>query len=113
MKCYGCGAEKDPAGKEVYPYPEDQTLCDGPIQPLFVIECQSIARDEATGFHDFRAVVVCHECFRKLDPDMWIGEQCWRSLNPKVPFDLLPKPHEEKWEPTSYPDLVLCNQANS
>jgi hypothetical protein len=101
MKCYGCGIEKDLTKEEVYPYPEDEKLTTDPIPPLFVLECQSEKS------FTFRAVVVCHECFRLLDPDMWIGENCWISINPIIPFDELPETAEnDLFEPSSYPELV-------
>ena len=80
QKCLACGVEKDPALKEVYPYPQDG-LIDEPIAPLKTIDCQ--------GPNDWRVVTVCHDCFHKLDVDMWIGEQCWRALNPITPFEEL------------------------
>lgn len=101
MKCYGCGIEKDLTKEEVYPYPEDERLTTDPIPPLFVLECQ--AKDSNGGY---RAVVVCHKCFRLLDPDMWIGENCWISINPAIPFCQLPEVIKYDWEPRSYPDLV-------
>ena len=102
MKCYGCGIEKDLKVEEVYPYPEDDRLTTDPIPPLFVLDCQA---EEPMG--GYRAVVVCHECFHRLDPDMWIGESCWRHIDPAVPFDKLPNVAEyDKWEPESYPELA-------
>lgn len=106
MKCYGCGIEKDISTEEVYPYPEDDTLSDKPLPPLFVIECESVARDEK-GHHEFRVVVVCHHCFHKLQPDMWIGENCWNSINPVVSFDKLPFRNNDDWQnPEMYPNFV-------
>jgi hypothetical protein len=109
IKCLGCGTEKDTEVLETYPYPEDERLCDGEIEPLFVLECQA----GGPGFNDepWRVVIVCHECFRKLDPDMWISENCWKSINPVVPFDKLPfnnlsmdtdEQTYAKWKPESY-----------
>lgn len=106
MKCYGCGIDKDLSKDEVYPYPEEDRLTTDPVPPLFVFECQSEAR-EPEGGSCYRAVVVCHECFHKLDPDMWIGEaSCWRPLNPVVPFEKLPEVISRNWNPSSYPDLA-------
>ena len=57
------------------------------------------------------AVIVCHECFKKLDPDMWISENYWININPSIPFDKLPlnnlpletdEDAAAKWNPTSY-----------
>jgi hypothetical protein len=63
-------------------------------------ECQANAENGG-----YRAVVVCHKCFQLLDPDMWIGENCWLSLMPRIPFDQLPEVADNRFEPTSYPDL--------
>lgn len=96
MKCYSCGTDKDLTKEEVYPYQEDYLTID-PISPLMVIECQVKKV--------YRAVVVCHECFHKLSPDMWISEKCWNSLNPSVTIDELPAMEGNKWDPSSYPNL--------
>lgn len=107
IKCLGCGVEKDTEVLEVYPYPEDQRLCEDPIPPLFVLECQP----SKTRTDPWRVGIVCHECFRKLDPDMWISENCWISINPVVPFDQLPlnkldpatdAEADAKWKPENY-----------
>ena len=82
QQCLACGVEKDASTKEVYPYPDDG-FNDEPIDPLFSLECQS-----AKGW---RVVTVCHQCCHRLQPDMWISEQCWQSLNPITPFEKLPK----------------------
>jgi hypothetical protein len=76
-----CGVEKDTESKEVYPYPEDG-LVDDPICPIFNLDCQD--------GRDWRCVVVCHECFHRLDPDMWISRGCWEALSPITPFEELP-----------------------
>jgi hypothetical protein len=107
MKCYGCGIEKDMTQLETYPYPEEDRLVDEPIEPLFVMECQA-KEHLPDGSWGFRAVVVCHECFHKLDPDMWIGEDtCWEPLKPVIPFNQLPPVVEGdgKWKPEFYPIL--------
>ena len=64
---------------------------DVPIDPLFVLCC------EGWGAHadDWRHVVVCHGCFDRLDPDMWISSDCWAKLTPLVPFEKLP-PHSDE-----------------
>lgn len=82
QRCLACGVEKDTSIKEVYPYPEDY-LIDEPIDPLMTIDCQ--------GDRDWRVVTICHECFHKLEPDQWISERCWRSIDPVTPFEALPK----------------------
>ncbi len=99
MKCLGCGAVKDMLAYEVYPYPEDDRLCTKPIPPLFVLECEPKLKGS------WRIVIVCHECFKKLDPDMWIGERCWEGINPVVPFGQLPLNNLQppmKWKPENY-----------
>ena len=102
QKCMSCGAEKEFSVLEVYPYPEDDRLCTDPIEPLFVLECQG--RDEFKGI--WKACVVCHECFHKLDPDMWISSNCWASLKPQTLFQDLPAMvhHENpgRWKPETY-----------
>ena len=104
-RCYGCGVVKNLNNLEASPYHKEDGLCDSPIPPLNVIECQS----GGPGFGpdtEFRVVVVCHECFHKLSPDMWISERCWESINPDIPFSVLPTPVEEEekmWDAASYP----------
>ena len=85
LKCMGCGIHKDTSLKEMYPYPDDGLIADL-IDPLLPLDCQGV--EDMT---DFRHVSVCHECFHKLSPDMWISENCWKSLNPIIPFNELPK----------------------
>jgi hypothetical protein len=97
MKCYGCGIDKDVNTKEIYPYEED-SITDEPICPLSVIECETE--------HVDKAVVVCNECYHKLQPDMWISERCWNAIDPVVSIEKLPDiVKENKWKPLSYPDL--------
>ncbi len=112
MKCYGCGVERDLNKLEVYSHPEDDRLTDEPIPPLMVVECQPepplYGSFPNAQNREWKAVVVCHECFHRLDPDMWIGEvSCWERIKPVVIFDKLPKIESiNKWEPGSYPDLA-------
>jgi hypothetical protein len=87
QKCLACGVEKDTSVKEIYPYPDDGIIDDEPIEPFLSIECQGGPGPVS----DWRFVTVCHACFHKLDPDMWISERCWLSLKPITPFDQLPK----------------------
>jgi hypothetical protein len=82
MKCLAYGVVKDPRVKEFYPYPDDGIVDDRPNGPLWVIHCQ--------GHPEWRAVVVCHHCLHKLEPDLWISSNCWASLNPITPFEELP-----------------------
>ena len=87
MQCQSCGVDKDPSVYELYPYPESERICDDPVPPLFDIDCQPY--DFGKG-HQWKKVTVCHHCFEKLDPDMWISRKCWEKLNPLIPFDNLP-----------------------
>ena len=108
MKCYGCGIEKDLSKEEIYPFPEEHRLCTDPIPPLFVLECEIRMYPSPS---KWKAVVVCHNCFSKLNPDMWISDSCWNSLNPIIPIDKLPDMRDRdelhEWEnPKNYPDLV-------
>jgi hypothetical protein len=80
--CNGCGAPKDPKALEVYPYPEDG-LADGPIEPLLEVETDRCRGDRHV------TARVCHECFHKLSPDMWIDRRGWDSLRPVVSYDNL------------------------
>jgi hypothetical protein len=83
QQCLACGVEKETRFTETYPYPGDGIITDKPIEPLMTVDCQ--------GAGDWRVVIVCHDCFHRLDVDMWISEGCWRSLNPVTPFAQLPK----------------------
>ncbi len=85
MKCQACGIEKDPEVLEVYPFPEEDSITDDPIPPLMELECQDYEFNKA-----FKEAIVCHQCFHRLDPDMWISRKCWEKLNPIVPFKDLP-----------------------
>src|SRR5947208_378125 len=81
-RCLACNVEKDPSAKEIYPYADDG-LIDDPIEPFMTIDCQRGG--------DWRVVTICHECFHKLQPDLWINDVGWKSLNPITPFEELPK----------------------
>lgn len=96
MKCHGCGVEKDFKDKEKYPYPEDILFGDAQIDPLFQIDCQPYKFNDA----GWKRVTICHNCFHKLQPDMWISRDCWESINPVVPFNELPDMPEGggQWE---------------
>jgi len=88
QKCLACGVEKETSAKEIYPYPDDGIIDDRPIEPFMSIDCQGPRVGDVT---DWRVVTVCHDCFHKLDADMWISDRCWLALNPITPFDRLPK----------------------
>lgn len=96
IKCFGCGVAKNPAQLEVYTHPETETICDDPICPLFVIHCE--------GKPEYKAVVVCFECFHLLDVDMWISPRCWEGLRPCIPYERLP-PCGESHNPADYSPL--------
>ena len=84
-RCLACGAHKAKGAQEVYPYPADDYFDNDPIPALFELDCQS---NETRS--EFRIVTVCHECFHKLLPDMWISSDMWKELNPITPFEQLP-----------------------
>ena len=110
MKCFACGAEKDLTLKAVYPYEGDCLTTEVPIPQLLVIDCQSRVG------HEYRMAVMCQECWHRLEMnggiDMWIGQECWESLKPVIPFERLPfepktKPgpdgvDHEKWKAENY-----------
>jgi len=85
-RCLACGIEKDRTKPERYP--EAEGIIDEPIDPLTEVDCQGPRISDRT---DWRQVTVCHECFHKLDVDMWISDSCWNRLSPITPFDRLPK----------------------
>ena len=89
-KCLACGVVKDTESLEVYPYADDGIDQDGPIKPLFVLECQGPRTGEGDAQSEWRAVIVCHTCLHRLQPDLWISEQCWLSLSPLTPYGRLP-----------------------
>jgi hypothetical protein len=86
VRCHGCGAEKDPAALEVYPYPDDDRFGAEPVRPLFTLDAQP--RPPEAG--EWKAVNVCHHCLHRLDPDMWISSTCWKSIDPVTPWADLP-----------------------
>lgn len=88
-KCLACGIEKDIRSEEIYPYEKDCIPTEIPIQPLFEIECQS-----DTDNTDFRIVIICHNCYHKVQPDMWMSQGEWESLNPITNFNNLFKTYE-------------------
>lgn len=99
--CFGCGIEKDMNILELYSFGEEDGLCDDPIVPLFVLDCQGpLIPNDPNNYSEFRMVVVCHACFHALSPDMWIGKSCWESINPKVPYDKLPMYVDGLHDPT-------------
>lgn len=87
MKCLACGIEKDPDALEVYPFPEEAAVCDDPISPLMGLDCQPAELGKGL---QWKRVIVCHLCFHKLAPDMWISRRCWDSLDPVTPYEQLP-----------------------
>lgn len=111
MRCYGCGVMKDPLKEEVYPWPEEDRLSDEPIQPLFVVACSSTDNKPTT----FKATVCCHNCLYRLYPDIWISQQCWESIKPKIQFNDLPLLLDDianRFDVSRYPELIR-EDANS
>ena len=97
MKCFCCGVEKDLNALEISSTSEEDGLVDEPISPLAVLECCSL--DSKI----WKIAVICHKCFHKLEPDMWIDEACWDAMKPAIAFDKLPEVKEsDKWNPISY-----------
>lgn len=86
MHCLACGITKETSHNEIYPYPDDGIVDDEPVCPLWVLECRGA---------EWRVAIVCHHCFHKLDPDMWINDRGWAFLNPITPFEKLPLPVED------------------
>ena len=92
QKCLACGVVKDMRCKETYPYPEDNSLItETPIDPLLDLDCEGDELNDGSGYSDFRRVTVCHSCFHKLSPDMWISKGCWEFLSPITPYKDLPE----------------------
>ena len=83
--CMGCGVGKDPTAAERYPYPGDGVIDGRPIPPFFDLEVEPDAGE-------WRQARVCHDCFHRLGPDMWITRRGWESIGPTVRFEDLPKP---------------------
>lgn len=90
MKCLACGIEKDMAVKEVYPYGEADHIISDPVDPLFELDCEGGPLNDGSGYSVYKRATVCHECFHKLRPDMWISQRCWELLSPITPFQDLP-----------------------
>jgi hypothetical protein len=84
QSCPCCLAVKDIDVKEVYPFPEEVRFIEDPIDPLLELDVQP------AGDGEWRRIRVCHQCFSKLDPDMWISEHCLKSIGCKTPFTDLP-----------------------
>jgi hypothetical protein len=89
VSCHGCGIQKDTVVKEFYTV-DDRLTKDEPIAPLLVLCCEPSVANA-----DWRHAVVCHACFARLDPDMWISQECWEDISPAVPFANLPLHTEE------------------
>lgn len=81
--CNGCGAEKDPAALELYPWPDEDGVTVGLISPLFHVE--------VAGGSGCRVAAVCHSCFHRLSPDMWISRAGWDAIRPVTPYEGLPE----------------------
>lgn len=74
--CNGCGIVKDINTREKYPY---SGMTNEPIVPFIILE---VASDV-----EWKWCLVCHHCFHKLEPDMWISREMWESINPVASFD--------------------------
>lgn len=85
MNCLACGANGD--GEAIYPYPDDCIDDSEPLPKLFCIDAVPTIHGDKS-----RMCVVCHECWHKLDVDMWISEKCWESLSPQTKFSDLQQP---------------------
>lgn len=108
LRCFACGVLKDTDVKEIYTAGTE--LCqDELIPPLLVIECEV----PLTDLVGWRAVVVCHGCFHRLDLDMWIDQKVWESINPRVLFNQLPPvvcgarvEGGGQWDPENYQGIL-------
>jgi hypothetical protein len=80
-QCRACGKEKNLETKEIYPYEGDGLISDEPITPLLEVDVQPTLRTDV-----FRTADICHECYHKLDVDMWISQAQWEELSPATEF---------------------------
>ncbi len=87
IKCMACGIDRDMSIKE--------RCVDGKIfhsdallDPIQFIDCE---RNLYPYPSDWRTISVCVQCFTRLEPDIWVSENCWKSLDPVTPFEKLPK----------------------
>jgi len=83
--CSACGIKKEMCVLEKYQYQNDGIVTDEPILPLLELDCQS------NNGREFRRVSLCHVCFHKVLPDMWMSQRGWELLNPIIHFNDLPK----------------------
>jgi hypothetical protein len=104
MRCFGCGVEKDTEKLERYSGSLGITK-EEDIEPLFVLDVEPWESSPGP----WRAAVVCHACFDKLEPDMWISSSCWRSIDPVLRFEQLPPlPNvDERQDAAFFADLAL------
>jgi len=56
-----------------------------PIDALIELEVEDAFPD-----NPFRKILVCHHCYHKLRPDMWISKGCLEMIGCKTPFEKLP-----------------------
>lgn len=82
VNCFACGIEKDMDILESSEFNPDFGYTNQLRAPIFVLDVD--------GPNEFRQTLVCHTCFIKLDPDMWISKKCWDTLNPKIQYHKLP-----------------------
>jgi hypothetical protein len=86
IRCFGCNVEKDTEKRETYPYDADGIINDSPIQPLeLFVDVQGSGK-----FGDFKSIIVCHECFHKLDMDQWASREEWERLGSAWSYEDLP-----------------------
>lgn len=90
-RCHGCGASDDRSRLRVYPWPNEDHITDRPIGPSFELDVAPDDDDEQEWPPSrWKRASVCHACFHRLDPDLWISQGMWESLGPLVPFEQLP-----------------------
>lgn len=87
--CHGCGVVKDLEVLEAYPWPDEDMLCAYPVEPLFPLDCSD-------WYGSWRRCTVCHSCFHRLSPDLWIDRKGWESISPTTAFTDLPLLVEKK-----------------
>lgn len=85
IRCQGCGVEKDTTTYEVYPYPDEERFGNDPMPPLLDVDT-----DLPDGKGSSRWALVCHRCYSRLDPDMWIDKKTWDAISPVTRYEDIP-----------------------
>ena len=81
VTCNGCGVVKDTA---LYEEHDISSLVQAPVPPIIALCCHGTNEE-------WRTAVVCLDCFKRMDPDMWVNLAIWESISPVVPYEnLLP-----------------------